>query len=375
VKENLTRDFFARYGHDMKIISDGGSNFVSAEMEAFLSRNQISRAVSTPYHHQANGAAEAMIKKIKRATKKLLLERPGTDWIDLLPEVLFAMRNTEVEAIGVSPNMMMFGFNTWRPEGIEVERRDRVEVRKRAEESDQLAKARAKRAYDRDVNVHVYKVGDLLMLKNHQVRKGAPKWRGPFQVIEVMGDGRDVRIAGTQWARLGRVKPLVSASNTKPHAASEASGSIDRDDNLELSGSNGNLDSVAASESQEGPNASEEQIEEGQATPEREHEAPSEAEGEQTSEVLPEEAPEAITEEVGAAGTGGLRIEKVRWTREKIPERKFLVGSEWVTEEVAIQLGLENEIVRVTEAEGKLLERKGLNTRSTDPRKGKVDDE
>ena len=49
--------------------SDGGPQFISAEFEQFATTREFQHSMSSPYHSQSNGKAEAAVKIAKSATK------------------------------------------------------------------------------------------------------------------------------------------------------------------------------------------------------------------------------------------------------------------------------------------------------------------
>ena len=59
----------ARYGVPDVIVSDQGPQFTSGEFQQFCSQYGISHTVTSPYHQQANGKAEAAVKQAKRILK------------------------------------------------------------------------------------------------------------------------------------------------------------------------------------------------------------------------------------------------------------------------------------------------------------------
>jgi hypothetical protein len=54
-----------RFGTPRLMISDGGSHFIDKLFEKYLMNHGIQHNVTTPYHPQTSGQAEASNKKIK----------------------------------------------------------------------------------------------------------------------------------------------------------------------------------------------------------------------------------------------------------------------------------------------------------------------
>ena len=100
--------WFARLGFPSILLSDGGPQFTSKQMEEVLLNLGISHAVSTPYHPQSNGLCERANATVKSMIKKLSSDNPAS-WDKLLQCALFAYREVPQETTGFSPFEMVFG--------------------------------------------------------------------------------------------------------------------------------------------------------------------------------------------------------------------------------------------------------------------------
>ncbi|XP_045445826.1 uncharacterized protein K02A2.6-like [Melitaea cinxia] len=66
------KSIFARHGIPMKLVSDGGPRFNSAEFKSFLYSWDIEHIMTSPYHPKSNGQAESSVKIMKNLLKKCL---------------------------------------------------------------------------------------------------------------------------------------------------------------------------------------------------------------------------------------------------------------------------------------------------------------
>ena len=132
----------ARYGVFKEIVSDQGPQFTSALFKKWTKDWHIVHTMSSPYHHQANGRAEAAVKLVKNMLKKTFHSN-GDQY-----EALLELRNTPRQDTGMSPAQLLFGRKTralvpvlkYHEETISKE-----EVRKRRTKR----KAQMKTTYDR----------------------------------------------------------------------------------------------------------------------------------------------------------------------------------------------------------------------------------
>lgn len=73
------RECFARFGLPNTVVTDNGTQFVSAEFSKFLSTNGIKHLTSPPFHPVTNGFAENAVKSAKLWLKKALLDSVNKD--------------------------------------------------------------------------------------------------------------------------------------------------------------------------------------------------------------------------------------------------------------------------------------------------------
>jgi len=105
---------FSHFGFPQEILSDQGSDFMSALMQIFLNDFGISQIRTSPYHPQTNGACERFNGTMKTMLRSLTESFPDS-WDTALPWVLFAYREVPVETLGCSPFDLLFGRSVAGP--------------------------------------------------------------------------------------------------------------------------------------------------------------------------------------------------------------------------------------------------------------------
>ena len=105
---------FSRVGIAREVLTDQGSCFMSCVMRELLSLLQIKRLQTLVYHPQTDGLVERFNKTLTQMLKKAM-DADGKNWDQLLPHVLFAVREVPQASTGFSPFELLYGR---RPRGI-----------------------------------------------------------------------------------------------------------------------------------------------------------------------------------------------------------------------------------------------------------------
>ncbi|XP_076037748.1 uncharacterized protein LOC143023125 [Oratosquilla oratoria] len=105
---NTLTNLFTTFGIPEEIQSDRGSNFTSVLFAEVLKLLGIKQTLSTAYHPQSQGALERFHQTMKSMIRKFCCEE-DRDWDEGLQFLLFAIRETPSESLGVSPFELLFG--------------------------------------------------------------------------------------------------------------------------------------------------------------------------------------------------------------------------------------------------------------------------
>ena len=105
---------FSRVGIAREVLTDQGSCFMSRVMKELFSLLQVTQIRTSVYHPQTDGLVERFNKTLKSMLKKAM-DTDGKNWDQLLPHVLFAIREVPQASTGFSPFELLYGR---RPRGI-----------------------------------------------------------------------------------------------------------------------------------------------------------------------------------------------------------------------------------------------------------------
>lgn len=112
VKELLK--FCTTFGLPKVIQSDQGSNFTSKVFKQALEKLGINHQTSTAYHPESQGALERFHQTLKTMLRRYC-EETGGDWVEGLPFMMFAIRESVQESLGFSPAELVFGHTVRGP--------------------------------------------------------------------------------------------------------------------------------------------------------------------------------------------------------------------------------------------------------------------
>ncbi|XP_037501957.1 uncharacterized protein K02A2.6-like [Rhipicephalus sanguineus] len=147
-----------RFGFPETLVSDNGSQFISAEFQAYLKHRGIRHVRTAPYHPSSNGLAERFVQTLKSALRKTSPRSASEE----LADFLLTYRNTPHATTGEAPSTLLLGRRLrTRLDLI----RPAVENRVHQRQFDQT-----RRHSCRD---NVIAVGDAVRVRNF---RSGPKW-------------------------------------------------------------------------------------------------------------------------------------------------------------------------------------------------------
>ncbi|CAM4689811.1 unnamed protein product, partial [Lepidochelys olivacea] len=205
---NALLTIFSRVGFPKEVLTDQGSNFMSALLRCLWEKCGVRHDWASAYHPQSNGLVERFNGTLKMMLKTFMNQHPQ-DWDKYLPHLLFAYREVPQESTGFSPFELLYGRRVrgpldlmrdeWEgkatPDGESVVEyvlifRERLaELMGLARENLARAQRKQKVWYDRTARARAYATGDQVMVLI-PVRKNKLQaaWEGPFKVVKQLNE-------------------------------------------------------------------------------------------------------------------------------------------------------------------------------------------
>ena len=198
---------FTRVGIPEEILTDQGTPFMSRLMRDMCKLLRVKQLRTSVYHPQTDGLVERFNQTLKKMLRKVM-ELDGRNWDQLLPFLMFSIREVPQASTGFSPFELLYGRRprglldlakeAWEhqpsPHRTMVEHveglRDRMAtlwplVREHMAEA-QTAQARV---YNRGAQPREFQVGEKVLVLVPTVEcKFLARWQGPYEVIERMGE-------------------------------------------------------------------------------------------------------------------------------------------------------------------------------------------
>nr|GEV47403.1 protein NYNRIN-like [Tanacetum cinerariifolium] len=187
VKKIVWDNIVCRFGLPGEIVSDNGKQFSDNLFKDWCDKLNITQRFTSVKHPQSNGLVERANQSLREGIKARLGEG-NKNWVEELPHVLWAhqirMPTYRTTAVEVVYNDEELRLNLYLIE----------EQRECAAIHEAKAKLKMTKYYNARVHGVTFRPGDFIYRSNdasHVVEGGklGPKWEGPYEVIEALGDG------------------------------------------------------------------------------------------------------------------------------------------------------------------------------------------
>lgn len=200
VARAFVEEIVCRYGTPEVLLTDQGTNFLSATFKAVCRLLHLEKIQTTAYHPESNGALERSHRTLAEYLKGYV-DEDQANWDEWLPYAMFTYNTTPHTSTGFTPYSLVFGDEAELPTALKrepqplysyddygLELRERLRAAWTAARGHlRVSKEKAKVKYDQGTKERVFQVGDHVLLRDETVDKGksaklTPKWIGPYEV-------------------------------------------------------------------------------------------------------------------------------------------------------------------------------------------------
>ena len=200
-------DIICRHGCSGEILTDRDTHFNNQLLHELLQKFEIPHRMSTPYHPQTNGLVERFNRTLIEALARTATNHQK-DWDRFIAPALFAYRTNEHSVTKISPFFLVYGREAKLPmDSTEMEEEslllNHVEkqldqlpiIRNTVQQNLQKEQQKQKDRHDEKLKKIVsYQIGDLVlyykaMLDKQWSGKLDPKWKGPYYIHNIIGNG------------------------------------------------------------------------------------------------------------------------------------------------------------------------------------------
>ncbi|GKB98816.1 reverse transcriptase domain-containing protein [Tanacetum coccineum] len=212
VKKFVWDNIVCRFGLPGEIISDNGKQFSDNPFKDWCDKLNITQRFTSVKHPQSNGLVERENRSLGEGIKARLGEG-NKNWIEELPHVLWAHRTMIKSSHGDTPFSLTYGTEavipaeigmpTYRTAKVDTVHNDEElrlnldlleEKRERAAICEAKSKMKMTKYYNARVRGVAFRPGDFVYRSNDASHAAAggklgPKWEGPYEVTETLGDG------------------------------------------------------------------------------------------------------------------------------------------------------------------------------------------
>lgn len=200
----LVNHIVTTHGAPRTLLSDRGSNFLSALVRSVCDLLNTKKVNTTAYHPQTDGLVERFNHTLCQSVS-MYVSRDQKDWDTHIPAILFGYRVSPHETTGDSPFYLLYGREPRLPIDASLlppsnltnsvnEHRARIvqtieEAHAIARENIQRTQQTMKDRYDRASREPKFMLGDRVWVYTPKTTKGLSRklmhhWHGPFRIVQ-----------------------------------------------------------------------------------------------------------------------------------------------------------------------------------------------
>ena len=208
VAQHFVTKFVCLHGIPKNLVTDCGTEFLSNVFKEVCKLLKIRQTSTTPYHPQSNGSLERSHRSLAEYLRNFI----GNDqlnWDTRIPYAMFCHNSTVHSATKFQPYHLVYGNSVKIPTSFINEPEPQYnyndyqyEVKRQMQEAQALArrnlleaKSKSKEQYDKTATHQSFEVGQKVLLQEKAPKnKLAPKWLGPYEIVDVNPTNKNVTI-------------------------------------------------------------------------------------------------------------------------------------------------------------------------------------
>lgn len=208
VAHHFVTQFVCLHGIPQSLMTDCGTEFLSKIFKEVCRLLKIRQTSTTPYHPESNGSLERSHRTLGEYLRNFV-EKDQLNWDTKVPYAMFCHNSTIHSATKFQPYQLVYGHPLVVPTSLLNSPEPRYnyddynyEIKKQMQESQEIArkhlleaKHKSKERYDKTLRSQNIVVGNKILLQDKTSKgKLAPKWLGPFEVLDVDPERKNVVI-------------------------------------------------------------------------------------------------------------------------------------------------------------------------------------
>jgi len=208
VAYHFVTQFVCLHGLPQTLVTDCGTEFLSRIFKEVCQLLKIKKSSTTPYHPQSNGSLERSHRTLGEYLRSFV-EKDHQNWDSYIPFAMFCHNSTVHSSTNFQPYQLVYGNEIVVPNSFMRDPDPQYnyedyyfELKRQMQEAHQLArtklldsKHKSKQRYDKAVTPLKINIGDkVLMQEKASKGKLAPKWLGPYTVVEACSESPNIII-------------------------------------------------------------------------------------------------------------------------------------------------------------------------------------
>ncbi|KAL4088509.1 hypothetical protein QTP88_023603 [Uroleucon formosanum] len=208
VAQHFVTQFVCLHGQPESLVTDCGTEFLSKVFKEVCKLLKISQTSTTPYHPQSNGSLERSHRTLGEYLRNYSGKNPQ-NWDVYVPYAMYCHNSSVHTSTGFQPHEVVYGYPLSVPNSLSRKPEPQYnyqdyqyEMKRLMQETHQMvteqqmkSKQKSQERYYRTAVPLQINEGDKVIVQEKASKgKLAPKWLGPFTVVETNADSPNVTI-------------------------------------------------------------------------------------------------------------------------------------------------------------------------------------